>query len=93
MHTLWSLFGSFIAAYFLSRAIARVLPPMSSGLGRLMLVHFLSWFAIAIIVGFAKAYFTPFAWRETIILIGPQLLWFGVDWLRGKTGYTRSRRR
>lgn len=83
MPELNSLIGAFIATYALSRLTWRALPWLSP-LVRLAISHAGSLFVLTIAVGFIKSYFTSFAFDRTLVLIGPALFWFALDWMRGK---------
>ena len=86
-----SFVGALIATYFVSRLLGRFLPQLPAA-ARLVLVHLISFALLALGIGLLKAYYTSFAAQQTMVFIVPQLIWFGIDILRGKASFQRSRR-
>ena len=85
-----SFVGAMIATYFLSRLLLRIVP--LAGPGRLVAAHLVSLAALALLIGLVKAYYTSFAIGETIVFIGPQLIWLVIDVVRGKAEWIAARR-
>jgi len=84
MSAVSSFIGAFILTYALSRVLLRVLVRFDPR-PRLLIAHGLSLALLVLWVGLLKAYFDNFAQHETLVFFAPQAIWFGVDWLRGKT--------
>lgn len=78
-----SLIGALILTYAVSRITWRILPWLPPPF-RLAAAHAASLFLLMVAVGFIKSYFVSFAFDQTLVLVGPAILWFLVDWMRGK---------
>ena len=77
------LLGAAVVTYFVSRAtLALSATAIRSGLSRVIVAHVASMTAIALFVGLLRAYWGTFEWQAVIPYVGPQLLWFMIDYFR-----------
>ncbi len=74
----WSWISAFLLSYWASRGMAR-LPLPFAPVPRLFAIHALAGLALFLVVGLAKAYFTPFAAQQARIVLLTQAIWLALD--------------
>jgi hypothetical protein len=79
------MLGALVVTYVLSRAAIKLLGATNRrSLAYLVGAHVLSFAAVALAVGFLRAYWSPFDATAVLPYVLPQVLWFAVDLARHK---------
>lgn len=78
MASSWSWISAFLLSYWASRGMIRLPLPLGP-VPRLVAAHALAGLALFLLIGLAKAYFTPFAAQQAKVVLFTQALWLALD--------------